>query len=224
MFLLFLLKKTGHAIRALGRMASLQKSLSLTRSSSQGSGSPRSSTSPRGSLSRQSSGAESPSVSLPLMNGSSASPSVESFQFSSRLLDTESVSEADHDVNDNKINGKENSDTPSTNGVNMKSSSSEKLRFVNRMQDFEVFEGDSALFEVQVEGPADLSVSWKKDHMDIKDKKARKYICDYEEDRKYVLKVKNCVSADEGLYSCHVSCESSAVACSAELTVHQVKL
>ncbi len=93
----------------------------------------------------------------------------------------------------------------------------EKPYFLRKMRDFEVFEGDSARFEVKVKGEPEPDVTWFKDDVEIKE--SRKYVFDFDDDGLCILVIKECTEKDDATYECKAGNSAGDVSCSGDLYV-----
>ena len=90
--------------------------------------------------------------------------------------------------------------------------------FVKKMRNFDVFEGDSARFDVHVTGGPTLDVTWHKEGAVIKD--SRKYLIESDDDGgRYSLIIKQCEPDDDSVYQCKVTNSLGCEQCEAELYV-----
>ena len=90
--------------------------------------------------------------------------------------------------------------------------------FTRQMQDFEVFEGDSARFDCQVTGVPEPNITWLKDDEEIKESR-RKYVFDCDDSGRCSLIIKNCTEEDDAVYECRAVNSAGKADCSAELYV-----
>ena len=90
--------------------------------------------------------------------------------------------------------------------------------FTRKMQDFEVFEGDSARFDCQVTGVPEPHIMWLKDDEEIKENR-RKYVFDCDDSGRCSLIIKNCTEEDDAVYECRAANSAGKTDCSAELYV-----
>ena len=90
--------------------------------------------------------------------------------------------------------------------------------FTRKMQDFEVFEGDSARFDCQVSGEPEPDIIWLKDDEEISQNR-RKYVFDHDDSGRCSLIIKNCTEEDDAVYECRASNSAGKADCSAELYV-----
>ena len=89
--------------------------------------------------------------------------------------------------------------------------------FVRKIKDFEVFEGDSARFDVVVSAKPEAKVSWLKDGFEMQ--QGSKYLMTSDSEGRSTLVIKNCGEDDDAQYECKaVNCHGE-MRCRAELYV-----
>ena len=238
------LQKTGNAIRALGRMASFQKALSGNMM--RGPNSTDSGTDTRsrqGSLTSDNSDASSGTNERPLSNlvrqqrmqseeykiterdsgiealspeGNSSEDEKSSHREanSGTGLDATTRAQAQEDQPEADINANSKS---ATNGHAQTDDDPAAPCFLKKMRDFEVFEGDSARFDVRVTGSPEPEVTWYKEDEEMKED--RRYVIDYHEDGLCSLIIKNCQEDDDATYKCSVHNSNGEASCTADLYV-----
>lgn len=89
--------------------------------------------------------------------------------------------------------------------------------FLRKMRDFEVYEGDSARFDVTVQGQPEPTVKWQKDGEEMRE--SRRYVMDTHDNGLCSLIIKNCREDDDATYSCHVTNSEGSTSCTADLYV-----
>ena len=89
--------------------------------------------------------------------------------------------------------------------------------FLKKMRDFEVYEGDSARFDVAIQGVPQPEVAWYKEEEVIG--ASRHYVIDQHENGTCSLIIKNCQEEDDATYSCRVTNPHGTQTCSADLYV-----
>jgi hypothetical protein len=93
---------------------------------------------------------------------------------------------------------------------------SEKPAFKKKMKDNELFEGDTAFYEVQVSGnPAPKVVWFKKNKEVAKDKRT---IMEGK-DGNFTLMIENVTAKDESVYKCVATNPAGAISCRAGLFI-----
>ena len=228
---IFVIQKTGNAIRALGRMACFQKALcSLGKNGNDES-------SPTSGRSRQNSGNSDSTTPTGERSLSSLFRSQKRYSegtivehdsgIDSKLSEKDSVASSDDGKSVETGSELSKPDTPDINGKESPDSNiqeqaeevekGESAMFLKEMKDFEVFEGDSARFDVRVTGDPEPDVRWYKDGELIKD--SHHYVIDHSDNGNCSLIIKHCREEDDATYECKAKNCSGEVCCDAELYV-----
>lgn len=191
------MKKTGHAIRALGRMSLLQKSLSFGDSSS------RSSRSRQGSFNSDTTGSSSSKPGTSLDSAASLETSLE-------LQEPPPEGTTVH------------RQSPERNNNLLKNTKGESLdydppRFVRKMKDVEVTPGEQARFRVTISGDPAPQVTWYRENEPITE--GTKYDIE-QRGESASLYINNCQESDDAMYECRAENPAGVATCCAELSLN----
>ena len=94
-----------------------------------------------------------------------------------------------------------------------------KPEFVEKMEDLNTFEGDSAVFSVKVQGHPQPEVQWFTSDREITTDE--RFVVDNVADGRHTFTIKECEAKDKGRYKCVASNVVGKTVCSAGLTVKE---
>lgn len=94
-----------------------------------------------------------------------------------------------------------------------------KPEFVEKMEDLNTFEGDSAVFSVKVQGHPQPEVQWFSSGREVTTDE--RFVVDSLADGRHTFTIKGCDAKDKGRYKCVASNVVGKAVCSAGLTVKE---
>ena len=90
-------------------------------------------------------------------------------------------------------------------------------RFIKKMVDCEVFEGDHARFDCKIVGEPEPDITWLQDGIKVEENE--RFLFDYDDDGMCSLIIKNAIEDDDAEYTFKASNAAGEITCTAELIV-----